>query len=62
METALAAGARAGKVSGAGGGGFLMLLVDPAKRVAVQNALRERGAEVASFHFCQHGTQGWRVD
>jgi D-glycero-alpha-D-manno-heptose-7-phosphate kinase len=62
MEVAMAAGAKAGKVSGAGGGGFLMLLVDPARRIDVQRALEARGADVSSFHFCPHGTQGWRID
>jgi D-glycero-alpha-D-manno-heptose-7-phosphate kinase len=62
MDVAFAAGARAGKVSGAGGGGFLMLLVDPARRMDVQRALTRHGTTVASFRFSQHGTQGWRVN
>ena len=62
MKVAFAAGARAGKVSGAGGGGFLMLLVDPARRMDVKRALAARGGEIMSFQFSKLGTQGWRVD
>ncbi len=38
-ETALAAGALGGKLLGAGGGGFVLLFVEPAKRPAVRQAL-----------------------
>jgi D-glycero-alpha-D-manno-heptose-7-phosphate kinase len=59
-EIAIAAGARAGKVSGAGGGGFMMFLVDPPRRMDVMRALAGRGA-VAGCHFTKYGTQGWRI-
>ncbi|HHT9125906.1 MAG TPA: GHMP family kinase ATP-binding protein [Candidatus Brocadiia bacterium] len=39
-ETALRAGASGGKISGAGGGGFLSLIVRKDKQQAVRNALR----------------------
>ncbi len=38
-ELARKAGMRAGKISGAGGGGFMMLLVDPVRRMDVVRAL-----------------------
>lgn len=38
---AIGAGAYGGKISGAGGGGFLMLLVDPALKASVREALRD---------------------
>src|SRR5262249_36245964 len=62
MEAALASGAKAGKVSGAGGGGFLILLVDPARRMEVQRALLRYGASVMGFQFSHQGMQGWDVD
>jgi D-glycero-alpha-D-manno-heptose-7-phosphate kinase len=62
MEVAMAAGARAGKVSGAGGGGYIMLLVEPTRRMDVWRALTVRGTSVLGFQFSQHGTQGWRID
>ncbi len=38
---AIAAGAYGGKISGAGGGGFLTLIVDPARRPSVREALKD---------------------
>ena len=40
-ERALAAGAIGGKITGAGGGGFLWLIVPPERQVAVRTALSE---------------------
>jgi D-glycero-alpha-D-manno-heptose-7-phosphate kinase len=60
-ELAKAAGARAGKVSGAGGGGYMMFMVDPAKRMDVVRALRTVGPDVLNCQFTKYGTQGWRV-
>ena len=62
FRTAMTAGAIAGKVSGAGGGGFMMFFVDPWKRVAVAQALEEMGGAVRACHFTKHGTEGWRLD
>jgi D-glycero-alpha-D-manno-heptose-7-phosphate kinase len=60
---ALEAGALAGKVSGAGGGGFIMFLVDPARRVEVIRALNDHpGGHVMACHFTKRGTEGWRLD
>src|SRR5438046_9972253 len=39
-------GALAGKVCGAGGGGCVVLLIEPDARDRVENAMREAGAEV----------------
>lgn len=62
FAAAIEAGALAGKVSGAGGGGFIMFVVDPVKRPAVGRALLKHGGRVVPFHFTKHGTQGWRLD
>jgi D-glycero-alpha-D-manno-heptose-7-phosphate kinase len=61
LERAMAAGARAAKVSGAGGGGFMMLLCEPAKRLRVMRALADCGGEVSTCQFTKYGTQGWKV-
>ncbi|BAU26505.1 D-glycero-alpha-D-manno-heptose-7-phosphate kinase [Aneurinibacillus soli] len=60
-DVAIRAGAYAGKVSGAGGGGFMMFIVDPVRRIAVSKALNELSGQVMNFHFVKNGTEGWRV-
>jgi D-glycero-alpha-D-manno-heptose-7-phosphate kinase len=59
-QTACAAGAEAGKVSGAGGGGFMWFFVPTEKRMEVIRALSKMGGQVSNCHFTQHGTQAWR--
>ena len=49
LDHARAAGATAGKVCGAGGGGCLFCLVEPDRAAAVAAALRAGGAEVLPF-------------
>ncbi|WP_322923932.1 hypothetical protein [Paenibacillus campi] len=60
-EVAMSAGAYAGKVSGAGGGGFMMFMVDPIKRRQVIAKLQELDGKVMNFHFTQKGTESWRA-
>ncbi len=54
-------GARATKVSGAGGGGFMMFISDPASRVGLVRALAGAGGVVYDAHFTHHGATSWRV-
>lgn len=58
-ETALANGAYSGKISGAGGGGFMFFLVDPIKRYNLEKKLNKLGGVVTNFSFVKHGTKGW---
>ncbi|MDE2370332.1 MAG: dehydrogenase [Burkholderiales bacterium] len=60
-ETACRHGALAGKVSGAGGGGFMFFLVEPRRRVDVMRALQALGGQVGGCHFSKHGTEGWKL-
>jgi D-glycero-alpha-D-manno-heptose-7-phosphate kinase len=55
------AGALAGKISGAGGGGFMMLIVPPESRLSVARSLRKHGLEILSFHFTDSGAESWTV-
>jgi D-glycero-alpha-D-manno-heptose-7-phosphate kinase len=55
LASARRAGALAGKVCGAGGGGCLFCLVDPADRPAVAEALTGGGAEVLEFEIDRRG-------
>lgn len=59
FEIALAAGATSGKVSGAGGGGFIMFIVDPLLKVKVARALGESDGKVMPFHFTKEGAYSW---
>ena len=60
-DAAVEAGALAGKVSGAGGGGFMMFVVDPTKRPAVIRALEQFKGQVFTCNFTEHGAYSWRV-
>ena len=60
-NAAIAAGALAGKVSGAGGGGFMMFFVPPDKRMDVVRTLSRFDGQVSNCHFTKDGTQAWRV-
>ena len=59
METGLAAGAMAGKVSGAGGGGFLMFVVPPEMRLDVIRALNANGGNATPVKFTSRGVETW---
>lgn len=61
FEAALAAGALAGKVSGAGGGGFIMFFVPPEKRINVINTLHSHRGQISNCHFTEHGSQAWKL-
>lgn len=61
VETGLNAGARAGKVSGAGGGGFVTFMVTPERRVEVIRALAREEGQVMTCHFTMNGTEGWKI-
>lgn len=58
---AFANGARAAKVSGAGGGGFMMFICDPAERVSLVRALSSAGGAVYDTHFTPHGASSWKI-
>jgi D-glycero-alpha-D-manno-heptose-7-phosphate kinase len=59
LEAARAAGAMAGKVCGAGGGGCLFCIMEPDHKPAVRAALAEAGARILD---CGIETTGLRVD
>lgn len=61
FEVAMAAGAKAGKVSGAGGGGCIMFMVDPTGRMALERALKQLDGYVMPFSFCDSGAHSWKI-
>ena len=61
FNVAMAAGACAGKVSGAGGGGFIVFVVEPTLRKQVETALRGLDGYVVPFMFTDGGAHGWKI-
>ena len=50
------------KISGAGGGGFMMIYVDPSKRYGLVSALKQlREGSVLTPSFVEDGAQGWTL-
>jgi D-glycero-alpha-D-manno-heptose-7-phosphate kinase len=60
-DAAINAGARVGKVSGAGGGGFMMFLVPPDQRMKLIRTLGRFEGQISNCHFTNHGAQAWRI-
>jgi len=58
---ACSAGATGGKVTGAGGGGYMLFYCPDESRHAVARRLTELGCSVADFSFEPSGLQTWRV-
>ena len=58
---AMANGAIATKVSGAGGGGFMMFVCDPVDRLRLSAALAGQGGNLLDFHFNPGGATAWRT-
>jgi D-glycero-alpha-D-manno-heptose-7-phosphate kinase len=57
----ISSGGIAGKLSGAGGGGFFMFYVNPTKRLDVIRALEQFDGKVVTTQFSKDGTLGWKI-
>ncbi len=60
-DVAFAYGALAGKVSGAGGGGFVVFIVPPESRLGLIRALAAAGGEASPVRFSDHGCEAWQM-
>lgn len=60
-ETARKEGALGGKISGAGGGGFMMVYCPFQHKHRVAAALERMGGRIVDFHFDFRGLQTWEV-
>jgi D-glycero-alpha-D-manno-heptose-7-phosphate kinase len=60
-DAAKTAGASGGKISGAGGGGFMFFYCPGNKRYAVEKALCKYGGQVYKFSFTKHGQISWTI-
>jgi D-glycero-alpha-D-manno-heptose-7-phosphate kinase len=54
-------GAEAAKVSGAGGGGFILFMTHPSRAIQLRRALLEAGGETTFCCLSEHGAQAWRI-
>ena len=61
FQCALGAGCTGGKISGAGGGGFMMFYCPGVNRYSVIEALAPFGGEFRRFQFTRHGVTTWRT-
>lgn len=59
-ETAIANGAIGGKISGAGGGGFMFFICEYDRKHMVANELTKLGVEIVNYNFDKYGLQTWR--
>jgi len=60
-RVAIKAGAYSGKVSGAGGGGFMIFMVNPLMKYDLKSKLEKLDGNVVNFHFVKEGAKAWRV-
>ncbi|KAK3604836.1 hypothetical protein CHS0354_000498 [Potamilus streckersoni] len=60
-DYALKSGAAAGKVSGAGGGGFFIFFVEPSKKYNLQKSLSKLNGSVMNVKFEPIGSFAWRT-
>ena len=61
-DLALANGAWAGKISGAGGGGFMMFMTDPENRYRLIKAIRLASIDANPVHLTTNGAETWAVN
>ena len=60
-ETAVRSGATGGKVSGAGGGGFMFFYCPGNTRPSVVEALKKFGGQTKRYEFTQKGLRSWTI-
>jgi len=60
-DAALKAGANGGKISGAGGGGFMIFYAPYNNRYNVIDKLNEFGGKLMRYNFTNHGLTSWTI-
>ena len=60
-ETAKASGASGGKISGAGGGGFMIFYCPGNTKYAVTQSLEKFGGKTRNYQFVEHGLTTWTI-
>ncbi len=59
--SALNAGASGGKISGAGGGGFMFFYCPAVTKIKVANAIEQLGGKIQPFKFTSQGLVTWKI-
>lgn len=54
-------GAYGGKISGAGGGGFFMIICNPTKKRIIINELIKMNNQIYTVHFSKNGSESWEI-
>jgi D-glycero-alpha-D-manno-heptose-7-phosphate kinase len=60
-DAAMKAGATGGKISGAGGGGFMIFYCPGTSRYSVSRALAKFGGRLERFNFVEEGVIAWKA-
>ena len=60
-EFIMSNGGKAAKISGAGGGGFMMILCDPIERYSLVEKLKQTNGKVMLAQFTERGAQAWTL-
>ena len=60
-DTAMKNGASGGKISGAGGGGFMIFYCSNNTRFKVMEAVKKFGGEFKRYEFTSHGMTSWTI-
>lgn len=60
-ETAKKSGATGGKISGAGGGGFMIFYCPGNTKYSVIQALEKFGGQTRNYQFVEHGLKTWTI-
>ena len=60
-DLAIKSGASAGRVSGAGGGGFMLFFCEPSKRYNLINQLNDLGGQIRGYQFVKNGLVTWKA-
>jgi D-glycero-alpha-D-manno-heptose-7-phosphate kinase len=60
-DVAIKAGATGGKISGAGGGGFMFFYCPGHSRYSVLKALEQFGGDSRRYEFTRHGLETWSI-
>ena len=61
-EAILKNGSYSMKVSGAGGGGFIIIYCDPEKKLHIKSLLKDFNGQCFNFNFTEEGASSWRTN